>query len=93
MRIRTAYFAALEGGPPPGPRDPSNEHTRHCFDYIRFGLMCNADMTVEWRQQKMNVTDGEASGVESGIFEGVGVPHGNCVNWVRGSQSLSTPVR
>lgn len=26
------------------------EHLNHCWDYLRQGLMCNADVTLEWAQ-------------------------------------------
>jgi hypothetical protein len=55
-------FAASEG----------EDHLAHCFDYLRQGLMCNADMTVEWPRTE---TDGRRVAVD-----GWNIPH-ECRNW------------
>jgi hypothetical protein len=52
---------------------PQEDHVYHCFDYIRQGLMCNADLTVEWPREEEN---GERNAVD-----GWGVTH-QCKDWV-----------
>lgn len=42
-------------------------HVQHCFDYLRQGILCAGDMTLEWPRQ-----DGPSSGV---AVDGWGVPH------------------
>lgn len=34
------------------PTDPgwNSEHLNHCWDYLRQTIMCNADVTLEWRK-------------------------------------------
>jgi hypothetical protein len=58
---------------------PQEDHVYHCFDYIRQGLMCNADLTVEWPREEEN---GERVAVD-----GWGVEH-QCKDWVSWSLSL-----
>jgi hypothetical protein len=48
-------------------------HLSHCFDYLRQGLMCNADMGVEWPREE---ADGRRFAVD-----GWGVSH-ECKDWV-----------
>ena len=48
------------------------EHLAHCFDYLRQGLMCNADMALEWPRTE---EDGKRFAVD-----GWGIPH-ECRNW------------
>ncbi|KAF4553427.1 Hypothetical protein D9617_7g031550 [Elsinoe fawcettii] len=47
-------------------------HVHHCFDYIRQGLMCNADLTVEWPKEE---PDGGRFSVD-----GWGISH-QCKSW------------
>ena len=51
----------------------AEEHLAHCFDYLRQGLMCNADMSLEWPRTE---EDGRRFAVD-----GWNVPH-QCVDWV-----------
>lgn len=47
------------------------EHIRHCFSYLRQGIMCNADTTIEWARVELeNRTRVSA--------DGWGVPHNQC---------------
>ena len=58
--VRTNYYAALNGTIPPPSHQPGIDllskekqtmlqraHIAHCFDYVRQGIMCAADMTIE----------------------------------------------
>lgn len=50
-----------------------DKHLLHCFDYLRQGIMCAGDMTLEWpKEQKV----GDGSKVD-----GWGVEH-QCKSWV-----------
>ena len=53
--------------------DHPDEHIAHCFDYLRQGLMCNADLTFEWPREEK---DGARFAVD-----GWGVTH-TCKDWV-----------
>jgi hypothetical protein len=74
--IRQGYWAvhdlAVAGGTPLKDDDLpmmiSPPHIRHCIDLLRQSLMCNADLTVE-------VKDDKAGGVH-----GFGTEH-QCVDW------------
>ncbi|PSK53162.1 hypothetical protein B9Z65_3362 [Elsinoe australis] len=50
----------------------ADPHVHHCFDYIRQGLMCNADLTVEWPKEE---PDGGRFAVD-----GWGIQH-QCKSW------------
>src|ERR1700761_6834856 len=52
---------------------PQESHVYHCIDYIRQGLMCAGDMTVEWPREE---EDGRRFAVD-----GWGVTH-QCKDWV-----------
>ncbi|PNS17447.1 Meiosis protein mei2 [Sphaceloma murrayae] len=52
-----------------GRQDP---HVHHCFDYIRQGIMCSADLTVEWPKEE---PDGGRFSVD-----GWGIQH-QCKSW------------
>ncbi|KAM0798992.1 hypothetical protein BDR22DRAFT_912065 [Usnea florida] len=58
--VRTNYYAALNGTIPPPAHQPGIDllskekqnmlqraHIAHCFDYVRQGIMCAGDMTIE----------------------------------------------
>ena len=59
--VRTSYYAALNGSiSPPSHHQPGIDllsqekqnmlqraHIAHCFDYVRQGIMCAGDMTIE----------------------------------------------
>lgn len=64
--------AATDAGERAFVRDV-DPHVAHCFDYVRQGLMCAADMTVEWPRV-------EADGSRFAI-DGWGVGH-RCASWV-----------
>lgn len=51
----------------------TDDHVSHCLDYVRQGLMCSADMTVEWPRR-------EQTGPSS-VVDGWGVGH-QCKSWV-----------
>ncbi|KAF1922665.1 uncharacterized protein M421DRAFT_426681 [Didymella exigua CBS 183.55] len=66
-----AYYGLLdqikgegEGAKKPGkrekPTDPGwdSEHLNHCWDYLRQTIMCNADVTLEWRRYNEQVGTG-----------------------------------
>ncbi|KAJ5898048.1 hypothetical protein N7504_008336 [Penicillium tannophilum] len=74
--IRRNYYnlvAALQNGDDPtmirdhANRQIQNEHTGHCFDYLRQAFECSADMTVEWPRTE---EDGRRYQVD-----GKGIPH------------------
>lgn len=46
----------------------SPPHIRHCIDLLRHNLMCNADLTVEVKDQK------------AGGVHGFGTQH-QCIDW------------
>ncbi|USW52124.1 Putative mycotoxin biosynthesis protein UstYa [Septoria linicola] len=48
---------------------PQENHMGHCFDYLRQGIMCAGDMTLEWPKQG-----------SEGIVDGWGVQH-ECKSW------------
>ena len=52
---------------------PREDHVLHCFDYLRQGIMCAADSTLEWPRQEV---DGRRFAVD-----GWGVEH-QCADWV-----------
>jgi len=54
-------------------------HVSHCLDYIRQGIMCAGDMTLEWPRQ-----EGEGEGF---AVDGWGVPHA-CRSWVSSMRSF-----
>lgn len=41
---RAGYFAAKSGS----LDEINTPHLMHCWDYLRQGIMCNADTTLEW---------------------------------------------
>ncbi|PGH37036.1 hypothetical protein GX50_00019 [[Emmonsia] crescens] len=45
-------------------------HVEHCFDYLRQGIQCSADSTVEWARVERNGKRKE--------IDGWGVPHHGC---------------
>ena len=83
--IRHAYYHPLnahmhshDSRSPLGLGSPASEtaqrtaHLDHCFDYIRQGITCAADMTVEWAKEEV---DGSRRQVD-----GWGIPHRECRN-------------
>ncbi|KAF2171487.1 hypothetical protein M409DRAFT_18604 [Zasmidium cellare ATCC 36951] len=50
------------------------EHVRHCFDYLRQGVMCQGDLTLEWPR-----TEDDGSGRRFAV-DGWGVGH-VCRSW------------
>lgn len=52
---------------------PQEDHVHHCFDYLRQGIMCAGDMTLEWPRTE---EDGSRFAVD-----GWGVSH-ECKSWV-----------
>ena len=63
--LKTGQLAGAWGGP---------DHLEHCIDYIRQGLMCNADTTIE---PPLYVKDGFGS---DGPITGEGIQH-QCRDW------------
>jgi hypothetical protein len=51
----------------------SEGHAGHCFEYLRQGIMCNGDMTLEWPKLGANGKRIEVDGWE--------IPH-VCKSWV-----------
>ncbi|KAF2197594.1 hypothetical protein GQ43DRAFT_424242 [Delitschia confertaspora ATCC 74209] len=49
-------------------------HTGHCFDYLRQGIMCAGDMSMEWPRDEPN-------GGKRIHVDGWGIPH-KCKSWV-----------
>lgn len=64
--------------------DHPDDHIFHCFDYIRQGLMCNADMTVESPKEE---DDGSHFAVN-----GWGIAH-QCKSWVSDRLLLEVPIK
>ena len=60
-----------------------SEHVNHCFDYIRQGIMCAGDMSIEWPRVE---PDGRRFAVD-----GWGIPH-ECKSWVS-SPTYATRLR
>ena len=60
-----------------------NSHNRHCLDYIRQTLECNADMTIEWERTEK---DGRRFQVD-----GMHIPH-ECKRKVRKHTNPIQPV-
>lgn len=60
-----------------------DDHVSHCLDYIRQGVMCSADMTVEWPR--------EERGGPSSAVDGWGVGH-QCKSWVSGADPKSCVI-
>lgn len=52
---------------------PQEDHVHHCFDYLRQGLMCAGDLTLEWPRE-------EADGSRFAV-DGWGITH-ECKSWV-----------
>jgi hypothetical protein len=50
----------------------ASEHLHHCFDYLRQGLMCNGDMSMEWPRTE---EDGRRF-----VVDGWDIPH-ECKSW------------
>ena len=48
---------------------PQMRHMDHCFDYLRQGIMCAGDTTLEWPKEG-----------SKGVVDGWGVTH-QCRNW------------
>ncbi|KGO43450.1 Protein of unknown function DUF3328 [Penicillium expansum] len=64
-----------------------NHHPHHCFAYLAQGIMCNADLTMEWARVEK---DGRRFQVE-----GWGIPHHQCkdpkaVNMLSDKEKLET---
>ncbi|KAK0121764.1 hypothetical protein ONS95_010050 [Cadophora gregata] len=77
MMIRTLYWQALRGDRTlrMAENDGLEEemgHVNHCFDYIRQGIMCAGDMSIEGAADER---DGEAPHIS-----GVGMKH-ECKSW------------
>jgi hypothetical protein len=78
LLIRNQYFQLLDGSlnltnyrlGKDGILEAEVKHIQHCYDYIRQGIMCAGDMTVEWPENP-NVRD----------VDGEFVPH-QCKSWV-----------
>lgn len=69
--IRSNYWQALNGSD--GNHTESHgdiKHANHCFDYIRQGIICSGDMTIE---------GAKAEG--SHDINGMGVEHSHCKSW------------
>lgn len=68
--LRIGYHAALNG-----EKDMHGNptHLKHCFDYLRQGIMCAGDTTLEWSARASNGT--KLNGVD-----GWGITH-ECVNY------------
>jgi hypothetical protein len=47
-----------------------DRHPHHCFAYLAQGIMCNADLTIEWARVEK---DGRRF-----LVEGWGIPHKQC---------------
>lgn len=62
-------------------KQTANAHTGHCFDYIRQGLQCAGDMTLEWPR-----TDADGRRFQ---VDGYGMSH-VCKSPVRKSSSIKT---
>ncbi|KAK7719078.1 hypothetical protein SLS63_010228 [Diaporthe eres] len=43
-------LSLLNHKPDEPPVEPNLEHLNHCWEYLRQGLMCNADVTLEWHK-------------------------------------------
>ncbi|KAI8955033.1 hypothetical protein F4801DRAFT_417254 [Xylaria longipes] len=79
--IRIGYFATLSGNPEAIEQGP--RHLRHCWDFLRQGIMCHGDTTLEWVHEgdpgskgwgydhKCNDFDAIFSWVEAHKFHGV----------------------
>ena len=75
--IRQAYYHPMDSHVHGhGSRSPLSEaerrtaHLDHCFDYLRQGITCAADMAVEWARVEV---DGSRREVD-----GWGIPHRQC---------------
>jgi hypothetical protein len=53
--------------------DQERRHVAHCFDYLRQGIQCASDMTLEWANWE---------GEEGPRIDGWGVVHRRCKSWV-----------
>ena len=51
------------------PESLKTKHIFHCMDYLRQAILCNADLTLEWR-----------SDVDPKHIDGYGPPH-RCRKW------------
>ena len=86
--IRYAYHDALKLGAAsaegPDPSRPHEKHDKrssdgfmghiaHCFDYIRQGIMCAGDLSLEWGHPS-------EEGSTRRIFDGWDIPH-QCRSW------------
>lgn len=45
-----SFYQLLNHKPSDPPVEPNMEHLNHCWEYLRQGLMCNADVTLEWHK-------------------------------------------
>ncbi|POS75824.1 hypothetical protein DHEL01_v205777 [Diaporthe helianthi] len=63
-----SFYQLLNHRPGDPPVEPNMEHLNHCWEYLRQGLMCNADVTLEWHKY------GEQAGT------GWGYQH-DCKDW------------
>lgn len=50
------FYQLLNHEPDEPPVEPNLEHLNHFWEYLRQGLMCNADVTLKWHKY------GEAAG-------------------------------
>ncbi|KAK4506368.1 hypothetical protein PRZ48_000098 [Zasmidium cellare] len=62
---------------------PQEDHVRHCFDYLRQGVMCQGDLTLEWPRTE---EDGRRFAVD-----GWGVGH-VCRDWVSDGLCPRKPI-
>lgn len=76
--IRQAYYHPLEGqmhhgggkGAAPSETAQRGAHMDHCFDYLRQGISCAADMTIEWAKVEYDGTRRQV--------DGWGISHWRC---------------
>jgi len=89
MMIRTLYWQALRGDrnlmmEENDGLEEEMGHLNHCFDYIRQGIMCAGDMSIEGAADQ-----GDSQGPH---ISGIGMKH-ECKSWVSQSQENGAGVR
>lgn len=72
--IHHAYFQFSVGGEHMTGGSVDRSHIDHCFDYVRQALMCQADLSLEHRQDSENARSGDD------LIDGWGVLH-QCRDW------------
>lgn len=53
--------------------EPNLERLNHCWEYLRQGLMCNADVMLEWHKYGEQAGTGWSTSARTGLLSSPGL--------------------